>query len=159
MDRDGDLFAPLLNFLRSGVLHIPPTASVEAIYAEADFYAINLPPPSLEHERWLTVRVDKSTAANFAGGFVSAEEPVDARGLHLVTTAKAAGKRAYELWARQPRNTTNGFSMAVSNAILAELCRLGCTVRKIWTTDSMGAPQIYAFLSYTTPATAQVAVP
>lgn len=44
VDRDGHLFAPLLSFLRTGELHVPPPLSEEALRREADFYCIPLPP-------------------------------------------------------------------------------------------------------------------
>lgn len=45
IDRDGDAFAPLLNYMRTGTLSIPPSTSEEAVRAEADFYCIALPEP------------------------------------------------------------------------------------------------------------------
>lgn len=44
IDRDGDCFGPLLSFLRTGVLHIPPSVSECALRREADYYCIPLPP-------------------------------------------------------------------------------------------------------------------
>eukprot|EP00325_Prymnesiales_sp_UTEX-LB-985_P035174 CAMPEP_0174719342 /NCGR_PEP_ID=MMETSP1094-20130205/30922_1 /TAXON_ID=156173 /ORGANISM="Chrysochromulina brevifilum, Strain UTEX LB 985" /LENGTH=432 /DNA_ID=CAMNT_0015919625 /DNA_START=138 /DNA_END=1436 /DNA_ORIENTATION=- len=43
IDRDGDAFGPLLNFLRTGTLNIPPTTCEAAVRSEADFYCITLP--------------------------------------------------------------------------------------------------------------------
>jgi len=42
VDRNGDLFGPILDFLRTGSLIIPPVISVRAILCEADFYSIDL---------------------------------------------------------------------------------------------------------------------
>jgi len=44
IDRDGDAFAPLLTFLRTGILHIPDSLSEAVVRTEADFYCIPLPP-------------------------------------------------------------------------------------------------------------------
>jgi len=43
IDRDGDAFGPLLNFLRTGTLSIPPTKNEATVRSEADFYCITLP--------------------------------------------------------------------------------------------------------------------
>lgn len=43
IDRDGEPFAPLLAFLRTGLLHIPPSLSEDVVRLEADFYCIALP--------------------------------------------------------------------------------------------------------------------
>ena len=48
IDRNGDLFAPLLDYLRTGRLRVAPGVSRLAIMEEASFYAIELP----ETERW-----------------------------------------------------------------------------------------------------------
>jgi len=44
IDRDGECFAPLLSYLRTGVLRIPPVLSDAAVRAEADYFCIPLPP-------------------------------------------------------------------------------------------------------------------
>jgi len=44
IDRDGDAFGPLLSFLRTGTLHIPPTISESAVRQEADYFCIPIPP-------------------------------------------------------------------------------------------------------------------
>jgi len=46
IDRDGDAFAPLLNYLRTGTLSIPPSTTEDAVRREADFYCIVLPQPA-----------------------------------------------------------------------------------------------------------------
>jgi hypothetical protein len=43
IDRDGDAFRPILNYLRSGVLRIPESIPYEQVKDEADFYMIDLP--------------------------------------------------------------------------------------------------------------------
>ena len=43
VDRDGDAFGPLLSYLRTGELHIPPGVSEAAVRCEAEFYCITLP--------------------------------------------------------------------------------------------------------------------
>mgnify|MGYP002813863714 CR=1 FL=1 len=45
IDRDGAAFAPILNFLRTGTLLIPPTLTREQVFAEAEFYCIPVSPP------------------------------------------------------------------------------------------------------------------
>lgn len=45
LDRDGEYFAPLLGFLRTGELSVPPSLFLERVYSEAQFYQILLPPP------------------------------------------------------------------------------------------------------------------
>ncbi|KAL1512204.1 hypothetical protein AB1Y20_005468 [Prymnesium parvum] len=44
IDRDGESFGPLLSFLRTGELHVPPRLSEAALRLEADYYCISLPP-------------------------------------------------------------------------------------------------------------------
>lgn len=43
IDRDGECFKPLLNFLRSGELFIPPNVDPKQVRKEAEFYSIDLP--------------------------------------------------------------------------------------------------------------------
>lgn len=40
IDRDGQFFAPILTFLRTGELSIPPTMTKEDLYREATFYLV-----------------------------------------------------------------------------------------------------------------------
>ena len=49
IDRDGEAFGPLLNFLRTQELIIPPSTSEAALRLEADYYCINLPPVKPSH--------------------------------------------------------------------------------------------------------------
>ncbi|KAH3722456.1 hypothetical protein Pelo_18839 [Pelomyxa schiedti] len=48
IDRDGALFAPILNFMRTGKLFVPPSVNPDAVYNEAEYYQIPLPerPPT-----------------------------------------------------------------------------------------------------------------
>ncbi|KAH3732107.1 hypothetical protein Pelo_17060 [Pelomyxa schiedti] len=48
IDRNGDLFAPILDFMRTGLLFVPPTLNPDAVYNEAEYYQIQLPdrPPA-----------------------------------------------------------------------------------------------------------------
>lgn len=51
IDRDGELFRPLLNYFRSGRVSIPPGFSPEDLQHEAEFYMAQIPegllrPPS-----------------------------------------------------------------------------------------------------------------
>lgn len=43
IDRNGDYFAPLLDFLRTGDLLLPTNTTFKMIAKEADFYQIKLP--------------------------------------------------------------------------------------------------------------------
>jgi len=43
IDRDGQYFAPILEFLRTGQVNIPSSMPRHAVFREAQFYAINLP--------------------------------------------------------------------------------------------------------------------
>ena len=43
IDRDGACFGVLLNFLRTGVLLLPPNVLPTAVRIEADFYQLQLP--------------------------------------------------------------------------------------------------------------------
>jgi hypothetical protein len=45
IDRDGETFGPLLNFLRTGELIIPPGVSETSLRLEADYYCIALRRP------------------------------------------------------------------------------------------------------------------
>ena len=45
IDRDGEAFGPLLSYLRTGCLHIPPGVSEAAVRCEAEFYCIQLEEP------------------------------------------------------------------------------------------------------------------
>uniref|UniRef100_A0A6B2LAE6 BTB domain-containing protein n=1 Tax=Arcella intermedia TaxID=1963864 RepID=A0A6B2LAE6_9EUKA len=44
IDRNGEYFKPLLDFLRHGELLVPPNIKLEHVLVEADFYSINLIP-------------------------------------------------------------------------------------------------------------------
>jgi hypothetical protein len=44
IDRNGDYFAPILDYLRCGNLIIPADLKLEAIFEEASFYSIDLAP-------------------------------------------------------------------------------------------------------------------
>lgn len=44
IDRNGDYFAPILDFLRHGKLIIPDNMNIEAVFEEAKFYSIDLTP-------------------------------------------------------------------------------------------------------------------
>jgi len=48
VDRNGRYFEPLLEFLRTGEVIIPLDMNPKALIREADFYLIELPPPSDE---------------------------------------------------------------------------------------------------------------
>merc|ERR1712000_201612 len=48
IDRNGELFSPLLDYLRTGKLLVPPGMSRAAVLEEANFYSIELP----ETESW-----------------------------------------------------------------------------------------------------------
>ena len=56
IDRDGDSFAPLLSYLRTGQLIVPSDVSDAAVRLEADFYCIAL--PSSQPERCVGIRLD-----------------------------------------------------------------------------------------------------
>jgi len=43
VDRDGKTFAPILNFMRTGELNIPPGISVKTLLKEAEFYGVEIP--------------------------------------------------------------------------------------------------------------------
>jgi len=43
VDRDGKTFAPILNFMRTGELNIPPGMSVKTLLKEAEFYGVEIP--------------------------------------------------------------------------------------------------------------------
>ncbi|KAH3732108.1 hypothetical protein Pelo_17061 [Pelomyxa schiedti] len=43
IDRNGKLFAPILDFMRTGLLFVPPTLNTDAVYNEAEYYQIQLP--------------------------------------------------------------------------------------------------------------------
>ncbi|KAH3761439.1 hypothetical protein Pelo_6741 [Pelomyxa schiedti] len=43
IDRNGKLFAPILDFMRTGKLFVPPSVSADAVYNEAEYYQIQLP--------------------------------------------------------------------------------------------------------------------
>lgn len=58
IDRDGDAFGPLLNYLRTGMLHLPPSVSEAAVRCEAEFYCIGLPPKDAPHVSHGVVRLD-----------------------------------------------------------------------------------------------------
>lgn len=45
IDRDGEAFGPLLNYMRTGTLSVPPSTTEAAVRAEADFYCLPLPEP------------------------------------------------------------------------------------------------------------------
>lgn len=53
IDRDGEYFKPLLSFLRTGELRIPPGMSKVAVEREAHFYLIDIDgttsPPPVQH--------------------------------------------------------------------------------------------------------------
>ncbi|KAH3723410.1 hypothetical protein Pelo_17883 [Pelomyxa schiedti] len=53
IDRNGELFAPILDFMRTGTLFVPPTVNADAVYGEAEFYQIQLPAslPTQQHTR------------------------------------------------------------------------------------------------------------
>ena len=42
IDRDGEYFKPILNFLRTGVIYIEPDIPQHLVFLEAEFYGINL---------------------------------------------------------------------------------------------------------------------
>jgi len=48
IDRDGEYFQPILGFLRTGELHIPPNLVSEKVYLEAQFYNIKIPLPQTQ---------------------------------------------------------------------------------------------------------------
>jgi hypothetical protein len=50
IDRDGDAFGPILNFMRTGALDIPPSVSETAVRQEADFYCVSLPSTEVPRE-------------------------------------------------------------------------------------------------------------
>ena len=58
IDRDGDAFAPLLNYMRTGSLSIPLSTNEAAVRAEADFYCISLPTSDAEGVRRGCIRCD-----------------------------------------------------------------------------------------------------
>jgi len=45
IDRDGEYFQPILGFMRTGELYIPPHLVPEKVYLEAQYFNIKLPPP------------------------------------------------------------------------------------------------------------------
>ena len=47
---DGKYFEPILEFLRTSQLIIPPNIDVGSVYREAEFYGVDLPIPSLPTE-------------------------------------------------------------------------------------------------------------
>ena len=49
VDRDGDAFAPVLNYLRTGQLHVPAGVSEASVREEAAFYCVPLPPARPTH--------------------------------------------------------------------------------------------------------------
>ncbi|KAH3731569.1 hypothetical protein Pelo_17602 [Pelomyxa schiedti] len=58
IDRNGDLFAPILDFMRTGKLIVPPCIHVDAIYNEAEYYQVQLPErpaPPQQHQSNATV--------------------------------------------------------------------------------------------------------
>lgn len=61
IDRDGHRFSPLLNYLRTGRISVPPTLSLTDIEEEAAFYQIELPAkleePKQKMKKYLFVRV------------------------------------------------------------------------------------------------------
>jgi len=58
IDRNGDYFVPILDFLRTGQLVIPSSIPREGIEIEADFYQIKLPPsqiPRIMTRPWMVL--------------------------------------------------------------------------------------------------------
>jgi hypothetical protein len=47
IDRDGQYFQPLLEWLRTGDLSIPPGMSVNSVLREADYYCLPLKPNNM----------------------------------------------------------------------------------------------------------------
>ena len=108
VDRDGEAFGPLLSYLRTGYLHIPPGVSEAAVRCEAEFYCIALPqeePPAVG-----AVRFDGLYLSFGAAPRINAAEDEDAfaeRG-SVGSTAwlkcplgsfRASSGRASRLWA------------------------------------------------------------
>lgn len=52
VDRDGDMFAPLLAFLRTGVLKVPAGVAVEDLLQEAAFYGIKIEQGQVQGREW-----------------------------------------------------------------------------------------------------------
>lgn len=96
IDRDGDAFAPLLNFLRTGMLHLPPSISEAAVRCEADFYCICLPQKDAPKSHG-AVRVDGLYLS-----FGAASRSMDDEGGINVGSAVASGDvRAYLIFCEE----------------------------------------------------------
>ncbi|KAH3761438.1 K+ channel tetramerization subfamily protein [Pelomyxa schiedti] len=78
IDRNGDLFAPILDFMRTGKLFVPPSVNTDAVYNEAEYYQIHLPdrpPPQPQQQPnihdYLEVAVHTNSGWSGSGTWVS----------------------------------------------------------------------------------------
>ncbi|KAL6066985.1 BTB/POZ domain-containing protein kctd16 [Balamuthia mandrillaris] len=69
IDRNGGLFAPILEMLRTGELEVPPGVSLTSLQREADFYSIPLPTASTNQQP----KQESITEAQQLGGILQHE--------------------------------------------------------------------------------------
>lgn len=70
LDRSPEYFRPILAFLRSGVLHVPPSLSRQCMQVELDYYHVTASadppsPPPPPNPEWICTDNDERTQANY----------------------------------------------------------------------------------------------
>ncbi|KAH3745618.1 K+ channel tetramerization subfamily protein [Pelomyxa schiedti] len=66
IDRSADCFAPILEFMRTGKLRLPPGMEASAIQDEADFYQVTLPRATTATYGWVHLKSNYQNSYTYA---------------------------------------------------------------------------------------------